>query len=261
MGFDLDGVLMRNPFVRCLRPRLLALARSSPALRGLRPEEADRLMETEVENGWQRLMRSGDWVAAYDWDRIYGDALRAFGQRTPFDVAACVRDCCGVEDAIAELPGAQRTLAALQGAGCRLVVVTNGFAAYQEPVLEALGLLGYFDAVITPDRAGYAKPQAGIFQAAGPLDLFVGDTLVHDVLGAKAAGAMAVWLAPELPTELHALDPMARVAHPALRDGVAAALAGSPYSAFHPEATVDACLPDAAVTHLDEVVALAVASA
>lgn len=252
---------MRNPFSRCLRPRLLALARSSPALRGLATEDADRLMETEVESGWQRRMRSGDWVAAYDWDAIYGDALRAFGYRDRFDVAACVRDCCGVEDAIAALPGAQATLAALKERGFRLVVVTNGFAAYQEPVLDALGLLAYFDTVITPDRAGFAKPQAGIFQAAGPLDLFVGDTLVHDVLGAKEAGATAVWLTPDLPEAFRALAPRERAAHPGIGEGVAAALEASPYTAFHPEATVETCLPDAVVTHLAEVVELAVTPA
>ena len=85
-------------------------------------------------------------------------------------------------------------------------MISNGFAAYQEPVLEALGLLGYFDAVITPERAGAAKPEPQIFAAAGRLDLFVGDTLVHDILGANQAGVPSAWLPPR-PIDLCPLIP------------------------------------------------------
>ncbi len=264
VGFDLDGVLMRNPFETCVLPRLAQLLGSTRGLRGLAGEAAVRAVREKVGGGWQRRMEAGDLVGAYDWDAIYRQAAGELGGGSALaaeiDVARWVEDCCGQDGHVAALPGARQALEGLRDLGTRLVVVSNGFATYQEPVLDAIGLLPYFDAVVTPERAGAAKPQRRIFEAAGPLDLFVGDTLVHDVLGARGAGVTAAWLPSRLPDVLMALDPVARASHPALPGLVESSLAASPHTRFHPEADAHTCMPDLVLARVDEVIGVVAAA-
>lgn len=260
VGFDLDGVLMRNPFETCVLPRLAALLRASPGLSDLDEQEASRAVRERVSQGWQRRMDRADLVGAYDWDAIYRDVAVELGGSAALteqiDVAAWVVQCCGEEGHIAALPGAADALAGLANLSVRTVVVSNGFAAYQEPVLSSLGLLGYFDAVVTPERAGAAKPSREIFEYAAPLDLFVGDTLVHDVFGANQAGVESAWLPPRLPPDLLPLSPEERARHGSLPALVEQSLASSPHSRFHPEAAVADCMPDYVLARVDEVVGL-----
>src|SRR5690606_4879493 len=264
VGFDLDGVLMRNPFETCVLPRLAALLKSTPGLADLEELEAARAVRERVSHGWQRRMRSADLVGAYDWDGIYREVAEELGGDPELagqiDVATWVVECCGGDGHIEALPGAEEALGGLADLRVRTVVISNGFAAYQEPVLEALGLLEYFDAVITPERAGAAKPEPQIFAAAGRLDLFVGDTLVHDVLGANQSGVPSAWLPPALPDWLADLKPAQRAKHPAVPDLVRASLTSSPHRRFHLEASVDDCMPGFVLARVDEVVELARAS-
>lgn len=255
VGFDLDGVLMRNPFETCVIPRLQDLLQSAPALAALEPEAARAEARRQVGLEWRRRMTVGDEVGAYDWDGIYcavAESLGAHDAVEEIDVAAWVRECCQADGHIAALPGAQDLLTRLSAAGVRLVVISNGFAIYQRPVLDALGLLDFFDTVVTPEAVGAAKPSAAIFRAAGRLDYFVGDTLEHDVLGAGRAGVPALWMKPDLPASLATLSPRARAAHPDLPGLVESTLLASAHSAYQ---TADAsnCRPHAVVNHLSEV--------
>lgn len=252
IGFDLDGVLMRNPFGGHVFPAMHRALRAAPALSGLSEADAKATVTRAVNERWGALMLAGDLVAAYDWDAIFHAVAAALGGAAVPGVADLVREGCGLPGVIGALPGAADALAAMREAGHRLVVVTNGYSYYQEPVLEALGLLGYFDLVVTPDRAGAAKPQAAAFAAAGGLDWFVGDTLVHDVLGARAAGVRAVWLDAELPPALAALPVRLRAGREDLTARVAEALGRSPYAKYHPEADVGSCTPDAVIRELAE---------
>lgn len=260
VGFDLDGVLMRNPFETCVLPRLSLLLKTTPGLSDLGEQEAARAVRKLVATSWRRRMGAADLVGAYDWDAIYREVAQEFGGAPELsdsiDVAAWVVECCGGDGHIEALPGAKQALEGLQAAGARAVVITNGFAAYQEPVLEALDLLRYFDAVITPERAGAAKPDTRIFESAGHLDYFVGDTLVHDVLGANSAGITSVWLPPDLPEELAKLTPKKRAEHQELPNLLQRSLVASPHTTFHPEANVDTCRPDFVLKRVDEVVEL-----
>jgi putative hydrolase of the HAD superfamily len=67
--------------------------------------------------------------------------------------------------------------------------------------LDRCGLTGYFSFVVLSQDVGVEKPDPAIFSAAckqarcGPTQLMhVGDSLQTDVAGAKAAGAVSVWL-------------------------------------------------------------------
>jgi len=250
---------MVNPFDTCVVPRLEALVSGSPTLAGLSVTDASKRVRQAIGRGWRKRMATGDLAAAYDWDGIYREVATELAVATSalsIDVARWVEECCLEGEHIRALPGAGEMLSTLLAAGARLVVISNGFARYQEPVLEALGLLDYFEDVVTPDRVGFAKPDRRIFEAAGPLDAFVGDTLAHDVLGARRAGIQAVWVCERLPTDLLPMTPRERAAHSEIDNTVRASLIASPHSAFHPEADCGACRPDAVVTSLAEVTAL-----
>ncbi|MGF1546085.1 MAG: HAD family hydrolase [Thiotrichales bacterium] len=89
----------------------------------------------------------------------------------------------------------EQTLTQL-GAHYTIGAITNGNAS-----VERIGIAHLFDFVITSEQAGVAKPDRSIFEAAArraevalPELLHVGDDAVHDVAGALAAGARAVWV-------------------------------------------------------------------
>jgi HAD superfamily hydrolase (TIGR01549 family) len=90
----------------------------------------------------------------------------------------------------------------LEGQGYRLGVVTNwrdeGSA---RKVLEKVGLLEHFSAVVAAGTEGVAKPDPEIFRRAAnrvgarPSEtVYVGDLPTTDARGAAAAGLTAVWL-------------------------------------------------------------------
>jgi putative hydrolase of the HAD superfamily len=104
--------------------------------------------------------------------------------------------------AYAEVPAALR---ALRDAGHRLVVVSNWDVSLHE-MLRATGLDALVDGAISSAEAGVPKPGAGIFERALALAggcasgaLHAGDSLEHDVAGARAAGLRPVLVARGAP--------------------------------------------------------------
>lgn len=89
-------------------------------------------------------------------------------------------------------------LDALAARGKRLGIISN-FSRNCESLLTELGLAHYFDFFIVSAVVGVEKPDPRIFQeavraAAQPLSdlVYVGDSVFHDVQGARAAGMDAV---------------------------------------------------------------------
>lgn len=92
------------------------------------------------------------------------------------------------------------TLALLRARGLKCVVVSNWDVSLA-PILEALGIAGMLDAVLTSAGVGAAKPAPEVFLAALALldisageALHVGDDPRLDVEGARAAGVLPVLL-------------------------------------------------------------------
>ncbi len=102
------------------------------------------------------------------------------------------------------------TLDALAQHGTRLAVVSN-WDERLEPLLARLGLRDRFEVVVVSCHAGFTKPAPGIFAAAlerlglpPEATLHVGDSLIEDVTGARAAGLHARLIrrhAPPVPGE------------------------------------------------------------
>jgi putative hydrolase of the HAD superfamily len=98
-------------------------------------------------------------------------------------------------------PEVAEVLRGVRERGVRLVVVSNWDVSLHD-VLERTGLRPLVDAVVISAELGVAKPDPAIFRAA--LDrlgavadgaVHVGDSLEHDVAGARAAGLEAVLVA------------------------------------------------------------------
>jgi putative hydrolase of the HAD superfamily len=98
-------------------------------------------------------------------------------------------------------PEVPETLARLRAGGARLAVVSNWDVSLHD-VLERTGLRPLVDAVVVSAELGVAKPDPAIFAAAlerlgatAGEALHVGDSVEHDVAGARAAGIDAVLVA------------------------------------------------------------------
>ena len=95
-------------------------------------------------------------------------------------------------------PEVPDVLAALRDRGLALAVVSN-FDSRLSPLLDALGLAAFFDAVVCSGQAGAAKPDHAIFTRAlatlgveASEALHVGDNREADYDGARAAGIEAL---------------------------------------------------------------------
>ena len=95
-------------------------------------------------------------------------------------------------------PDVVPALAALKGAGLRVGLVSN-FDSRVYPLLERLGIAAAFDSVTIPANAGAAKPDPAIFRralgannATAEEAAYVGDSVEHDLIPAKALGMAAI---------------------------------------------------------------------
>jgi putative hydrolase of the HAD superfamily len=101
---------------------------------------------------------------------------------------------------IAPRPDAADTLATLRDRGLHVQIVSNIDNDQFEAVWPHLALDAHVHAITTSEEAGSCKPDPGIFRVAlekaGNPDpasvVFVGDSLLHDVAGAKALGMTSV---------------------------------------------------------------------
>jgi HAD superfamily hydrolase (TIGR01509 family) len=105
-----------------------------------------------------------------------------------------------VHDGFALRPGCLETLDRLRGAGLHTAIVSNIDDDYLLPMLErAGGLRERLDAWTSSEAARSCKPDAAIFQqalaraGARPEEaVFVGDSPVHDIAGARRLGLLTI---------------------------------------------------------------------
>ena len=106
-----------------------------------------------------------------------------------------------------------------------LYIITNGFDEIQATKIASSGITNYFKGVITSARAGYKKPEKGIFDFALRENGFVcsdsimiGDNLLTDIAGARNASVDAVFYNPyklshqeAVTYEIHSLKELTRI--------------------------------------------------
>ncbi|HUD82486.1 MAG TPA: HAD-IA family hydrolase [Candidatus Saccharimonadales bacterium] len=117
-------------------------------------------------------------------DALFSDLYRHFATAAPWRVFDDVVHC----------------LQRLKGRGLKLGIISN-WDERLRPLLRALELDGYFDAIIVSGEVGRHKPDAKIFETAAlqlgtPAEaiLHVGDSTAEDFEGARKAGLRAVLL-------------------------------------------------------------------
>ena len=104
-------------------------------------------------------------------------------------------------DAVRPWPDAAPLMETLKKQGYKLGLVTNGPEDFQTLKAKKTGLYDLFDCVLTSGAEGRAKPHPQIFVHALSLlgcraeeAVFVGDSPVADVCGARGVGMHAVWM-------------------------------------------------------------------
>lgn len=115
------------------------------------------------------------------------------------------------------IAGVESALRALRARGHRLAVVSNADGTVREGLVAA-GLAESFELIIDSSEVGVSKPDPGIFHLAlrrldvGPGDAWhVGDSVYHDLGGARAAGLAGSVLVDPL-----GLGPSGQVAVPSV---------------------------------------------
>ena len=96
--------------------------------------------------------------------------------------------------------GAEPLLRCLQARKHPIAVVTNGSKSQRDKI-EALEASRYFETVLISGEVRIAKPDPRIFRlalsrlnAAPGRSVFVGDSMEHDIAGARNAGMMTVYI-------------------------------------------------------------------
>ncbi|CAH0259967.1 Phosphoglycolate phosphatase [Pseudomonas sp. Bi70] len=181
--FDLDGTLVDSvPDLATAVDRMLVEL-------GRKPAGVERVRQW-VGNGARVLVRRA-LAGGLDHSAV-GEAESEEALARFLDIYA---DC---HDLITLYPGVHELLEALSTAAVELAVVTNKPERFVAPLLEQVGLGGYFRWIIGGDTLPQQKPDpaallqvmrlAGVSQAQS---LFVGDSRT-DVLAARAAGVPCV---------------------------------------------------------------------
>ena len=118
-------------------------------------------------------------------------------------------------------PEAVSTLMRLKSEGAIVGVISNfDYRLYR--ILDGLGVAKHLDSVTISSEAGYAKPDPAVFGVAlakhglsPSAALHVGDVEQLDVIGARAAGLMAVLFDPqqshEVRSDVETIDSLATV--------------------------------------------------
>lgn len=180
--FDLDGTLVDTA------PDLIAATNHALADVSLAPV-AGEVLRPWISFGARRmlveaLVRSGETRSDADVDRLLARFLAYYEA----NIAATSRP----------FPDAVDVIGALKARGARLAVCTNKREALSVALLNALGLLGLFDAVAGRDTFSVYKPHPdhvlGAIRMAGGdprRAVMIGDSHV-DIDAAKAAGVPVI---------------------------------------------------------------------
>ena len=195
--FDLDDTLMDH---QTAAARAVAVWADEHGLRGEPGDLAERWVA--VSNRWYhrwqlRELTVGEQQRARVREFLpHLDLTRDDAAQAAFDAYA---DC--YRAAWTPFPDARPALERARAARLAVGVLTNGIGEFQRAKLERAGLTDLVDAFVPSSELPWSKPDPRPFHTAcarlgsDPAStLMVGDSLPHDVHGARAAGLPAVLL-------------------------------------------------------------------
>jgi putative hydrolase of the HAD superfamily len=193
---DVGGVLVRPDFTRVAEVLRAHGVVADPR----RLAEAEGRAKAELDRPPAPGFASDEERGFRQFNRILEHAGIALSAATAAALVALKRlhDQQNIWDDV--LPGVRESLVRFRQAGLRLAVVSNANGTVRV-LLERLGLLGAFEAVLDSAVEGVEKPDPRLFRLAlarlgadADEALHVGDLYYVDVVGARAAGLRAVLL-------------------------------------------------------------------
>jgi putative hydrolase of the HAD superfamily len=197
--FDLDDTLHDD--TAAFRAAARSIAETVARERGIDAQALADAYERAATAVWSSL--TADHLAlaiGAERERMWHEALCAVGLD---DRVLAQRAADGYVRARADVlelsPGALDVLVALRARGCKLGLVTNGFAATHHDKIDRLGLRERMDAFFIADEVGMIKPNPELYRHACRVlgseparTAMVGDRYARDVLGAHEAGLFTV---------------------------------------------------------------------
>lgn len=197
--FDLDDTLHDD--TTAYRAAALEVAELVGRERGVDPRALADAYDGAATGFWAALSEEHLTVAIADErERMWHEALLLVGID---DRGLAARAARAYNEAraggLALFPGALDLLVALRARGCKLGLVTNGFAETHHDKIDRLGLRERMDAFFIADEVGMLKPDPALFlHACAALGsepartAMVGDRYNRDVRGAQEAGLFTV---------------------------------------------------------------------
>jgi HAD superfamily hydrolase (TIGR01549 family) len=197
--FDLDDTLHDDTaaYETAVRRVAADLARSH----GIDAEVVFDAYRAEAQKFWKELERDHLGTGIVEArERMWTIALAAAGLHDPALMRQCAQEYLHHRAAVLELsPGALDLVHALKTHGCKLGIVTNGFAATHHDKIARLGLTPHFDALFLADEMGMVKPDPRVFRHAMTVlgsvaerTAMVGDRYDRDIVGAHTLGIFTV---------------------------------------------------------------------
>lgn len=197
--FDLDDTLHDDTLA--YKTAALMVARDVARAHPIDPDALLEAYVAEASAFWKQL--SAEHLAAGIIDtraQMWYDALAVVGIRDTALSDRCAASYGAYRSDVLELsPGARDLVETLRARGCKLGIVTNGFAATHHEKIARLGLTPLFDALFIADEMGMVKPDPEVFRHACEVlgsvperTAMVGDRYDRDVAGALAVGLFTV---------------------------------------------------------------------
>jgi putative hydrolase of the HAD superfamily len=197
--FDLDDTLHDDTSAYQEAARLVAegVARE----RGIDPAALLDAYIAQAQAFWKKLSVEHLTAGIIDTRaQLWADALHAAGIDDITLAQRCAADYTRFRADVLELsPGALECIEALRARGCKLGIVTNGFAETHHEKIARLGLTPLFDALFIADEMGMVKPDPAVFRHACDVlgsvperTAMVGDRYDRDITGAKHSGLFTV---------------------------------------------------------------------
>jgi putative hydrolase of the HAD superfamily len=193
--FDVGGTLLETVG----SPHQVALS----AIEATAELDADAFashVEQVVEEWWQAGGDPAHEDLAATWSEHYARALQRVGYTGDAHAVGARIEAGFLTTGWQVFADSAPTLEALVRRGIRLGVISN-WPPTLEATLAGCGILKYFDVVVVSGHVGYAKPNPAIFRAAveqlavpAHHIWFVGDSVSHDVAGARGAGLRPILL-------------------------------------------------------------------
>jgi len=193
--FDFGGTLVRGKLdERGYRQRLLNYIHSL----GYRVSE--RSLRKAIEGMLVRLMKTRKRNLELRFEDLYSNVLSKLGINPSEEMLINIYGLYKKSFSFEIVQGAEEVLQTLYGR-YKLAVVSNTMSEIPRFALTDSGLMRFFQIVILSRDIGIRKPDPRIFWYAleklnvKPKEaIHVGDSIKHDVVGAKNAGIKAAWI-------------------------------------------------------------------